>query len=201
MEVVTLDRETYHHKDLKQQLIQNGLILLNKEGFQGFSLRKVATMCGVSNNAPYKHFKDKDELINEILIEVWTKFHMTLQESTALHTDNPELQIIGMGKAYVRFMVENPEYLKLTFLSDFSSSIVIENGTFHECEDNTFTVFKDCAQRYLESIDLSPELYMVKTMAMWSMVHGIAILIAKKAVDYKGDYMELTERIIMSSLL
>ncbi len=201
MEVITLDRETYHHKDLKQQLIKNGLILLNKEGFQGFSIRKVATMCGVSNNAPYKHFKDKEELISEILNEVWTKFHMALQESTKIHTDDPKLQIIGMGKAYVRFMVENPEYLKLTFLSDYSSSILIENGTFSKCEDNTFSIFKDCAQRYLESIDLNPELYMVKTIAMWSMVHGIAILISKKAIDYKGDYLELTEKIITTNLL
>ncbi len=201
MEVTTLDRETYHHKDLKQQLIMNGLILLNKEGFQGFSLRKVATMCGVSNNAPYKHFRDKDELITEILNEVWIKFHMALQESTELHTDDPKLQIVGMGKAYIRFMVENPEYLKLTFLSDYASSIIIENGNFSRCEDSTFSVFKACAQRYLESINLEPELYMVKTMAMWSMVHGIAILIAKKAIIYKGDYLELAEKMITTSLL
>lgn len=201
MEVTTLDRQTYHHKDLKQQLIKNGLILLNNEGFQGFSLRKVATMCGVSNNAPYKHFKDKDELINEILNEVWTKFHMTLQESTELHTEDPKLQIVGMGKAYIKFMVENPEYLKLTFLSDYASSIIIENGDFSKCEDSTFSVFKDCAQRYFKSIDLEQELYMVKTMAMWSMVHGIAILIAKKAINYKGDYLELAERMITTTLL
>ena len=201
MEVTTLDRETYHHKDLRQQLIKNGLILLNNEGYQGYSIRKVATKCAVSNNAPYKHFKDKDELINEILNEVWTKFHMALQESTELHTDEPKLQIVGMGKAYIRFMVENPEYLKLTFLSDYASSILIENGNFSECEDSTFSVFKDCAQRYFESIDLDQELYMVKTMAMWSMVHGIAILIAKKAIDYKGDYLELAEKMITTTLL
>ncbi|HEX2926099.1 MAG TPA: TetR/AcrR family transcriptional regulator, partial [Ruminiclostridium sp.] len=146
-----MDRETYHHKDLKQQLIKNGLILLNNEGFQGFSLRKVASMCGVSNNAPYKHFKDKDELINEILNEVWTKFRLALQESTELHTDDPKLQIVGMGKSYVRFMVENPEYLKLTFLSDYTFPIVIENGAFSKCEDNSFSVFKDCAGRYFKS--------------------------------------------------
>ena len=196
-----MDRETYHHKDLKQQLIKSGLILLNNEGFQGFSLRKVATMCGVSNNAPYKHFKDKDELINEILNEVWTKFYLALKESTELHTDNLQLQILGMGKAYVRFMVENPEYLKLTFLSDYTSSISIENGTFSKCEDSSFSVFKDCASRYFESIHLEQELYMTKTMAMWSLVHGIAVLIAKKAIIYKGDYLELVEKMIITVLL
>lgn len=196
MEVITLDRETYHHKDLKQQLIKNGLILLNKEGLQGFSIRKVAIMCGVSNNAPYKHFKDKEELISEILNTVWTNFYVALQESTELHKDDPKLQIINMGKAYVKFMVENPEYLKLTFLSDYTSSIVIENGSFSKCGEGSFSVFRDCAQKYLKSINIPQELYMVKTMAMWSMVHGIAVLIAKKSIDYKGDYLEFTEKII-----
>ena len=64
-----MDRESYHHGDLKQELIHNGLLLLNKEGIEGFSLRKVASMCEVSHTAPYKHFKDKDGLINEIIIE------------------------------------------------------------------------------------------------------------------------------------
>jgi AcrR family transcriptional regulator len=195
-----VDRETYHIKDLKQQLIKNGLILLSNEGLHGFSLRKVATMCGVSNNAPYKHFKNKNELINEILNEVWTKFYLALKQSTELYADDPKLQIIEMGKSYVRFMVENPEYLKLTFLSDYTHSIMLEDGSFGKCEDGSFSVFMDCAGRYFKSINLEQELYMPKTMAMWSLVQGIAILIANKVVCYKGDYMELVEKMIITSL-
>ena len=56
-------KDKYHHGTLKEDLINKGLELLNKEGFEGFSLRKVASMCGVSHTAPYKHFKDKYELI------------------------------------------------------------------------------------------------------------------------------------------
>lgn len=196
-----MDRETYHHKDLKQQLIKNGLTLLSNEGFQGFSLRKVAAMCGVSNNAPYKHFKNKNELISEILNEVWTKFYLALKQSTELYADDPRLQIVEMGKSYVRFMVENPEYLKLAFLSDYTPSIMIEGGSFGKCKDNSFSAFKECAGRYFKSINLEQELYMPKTMAMWSLVHGIAVLIANKAICCKGDYLELVEKMIMTSLL
>jgi hypothetical protein len=58
----------------------------------------------------------------------------------------------------------------------------------------------DCAGRYFKSINLEQELYMPKTMAMWSLVQGIAILIANKVVCYKGDYMELVEKMIITSL-
>ena len=49
--------QTYHHGDLKTQLIREGLKLLDAEGYQGFTLRKVAKLCGVSQTAPYRHFK------------------------------------------------------------------------------------------------------------------------------------------------
>ncbi|MGF7056902.1 TetR/AcrR family transcriptional regulator [Brassicibacter mesophilus] len=195
-----MDREKYHHGDLKQKLIHNGLLLLNKKGIEGFSLRKVASMCGVSHSAPYKHFKDKDELINEIIREVWKKFHIALLEVTELYPNKPKLQVVEMGKAYVKFMMENPEYLKLMFLSDNTYPIRIDDDKFYSDKDSAFGVFKDSSERYFKEIDLNKNLYMQKTLTMWSMVHGIAILIIKKSIEYKGDYLVLVERMIETSI-
>lgn len=200
MEVGSVDRKTYHHGDLKQELIHNGLLLLNKEGIDGFSLRKVASMCGVSHNAPYKHFKGKDGLINEIIKEVWEKFHTSLLEVTEIYPDEPKLQIVEMGKAYVKFMVENPEYLKFLFLLENTSPIKIEDNKFPDVKEGAFGVFKCSAERYFKEIKLDENLYMQKTLTLWSMVHGIAIFIIKKNIEYKGDYLELVERMIKSSI-
>lgn len=194
-----MGRKTYHHGDLKQELIQNGLLLLNKEGVEGFSLRKVASMCGVSHNAPYKHFRDKDGLINEIIREVWKKFYIALLEVTELYP-NPKVQIVEMGKAYVKFMVENPEYLKLMFLSESTHPIRIEDDQFCGDKGSAFGVFRDSSERYFQEINLNKNLYMKKTLTMWSMVHGIAILISKKSLEYKGDYVELVERMIETNI-
>lgn len=195
-----MDRESYHHGDLKQELIHNGLLLLNKEGIEGFSLRKVASMCEVSHTAPYKHFKDKDGLIHEIIMEVWKKFHIVLLEVTELYPNEPELQIVEIGKAYVKFMVENPEYLKLMFLSDSSYPIRIKDNQFYGNKNSSFGVFKDSSERYFKEKNLNKNLYMEKTLTMWSMVHGIAILIIKKSIEYKGDYLVLVERMIKTSI-
>jgi len=194
-------KQTYHHGDLKQELIYNGLLLLNIEGFEGFSLRKVASMCGVSHNAPYKHFKDKHALINEIINEVWKEFNLALLKVTKLYPDKPKLQVVEMGKAYVRFMVENPECFKLMFLSDNTRTIRIEDDRFYSENDNAFEIFKDCSERYFREINLNKNLYTQKTLTMWSMVHGIAILISKKSIEYKGDYLALVERMIITSII
>lgn len=195
-----MDRESYHHGDLKQELIHNGLLLLNKEGIEGFSLRKVASMCEVSHTAPYKHFKDKDGLINEIIMEVWKKFYIALLEVTELYPNEPELQIVEIGKAYVKFMVENPEFLKLMFLSDNSYPIRIKDNQLYGNKNSSFGVFKDSSERYFKEKNLNKNLYMEKTLTMWSMVHGIAILIIKKSIEYKGDYLVLVERMIRTSI-
>jgi AcrR family transcriptional regulator len=195
-----LHKKVYHHGDLKKELIHNGLLLLNKEGVEGFSLRKVATMCGVSHSAPYKHFKDKDMFISEIIKEVWKEFYVVLLEITNIYTNEPKLQIIEMGKAYVKFMVENPEYLNFMFLSDNTYPVRIQDDKFPDDKVNAFGVFKDSAERFFKEIKLDENVYMHKTLLIWSIVHGLAILIIKNSIDYKGDYLALVESIIKTSL-
>lgn len=191
--------DKYHHGDLKRQLIDKGLLLLNEEGVEGFSLRKVAKLCGVSHTAPYKHFKDKDMLIEEIAKEVEKNFYMELFEAAKKYNDDAKMQLVEMGKAYIKFMVENPEYFKFMFLSDNSCSITIEKDKF-SIEGSSFEMFKNSSENYFKEIKLDKELYMEKTLAMWSLIHGLTILITQKSVKYDGNYLELADRIIQSSL-
>lgn len=198
--MLELERKKYHHGDLKKELIHNGLLLLNKEGTDGFSLRKVASMCGVSHNAPYKHFKDKDALIGEIIKEVWISFYEALLEVTEVYPNDPKLQIIEMGKAYVKFAVDNPEYLNFMFLSDNAYPVKIEDNKFVDDKVSAFGVFKGSAERFFQEIKLDEDSYMQKTLTLWSMVHGIAILIIKKSIEYKGDYLVLVENMIRTNI-
>ena len=59
-------KNTYHHKDLRGQLIQAAIALLPAKGANGLSLREVAKAAGVSHTAPYRHFKDKAALLAAI---------------------------------------------------------------------------------------------------------------------------------------
>ncbi|GKU26517.1 TetR/AcrR family transcriptional regulator [Clostridium folliculivorans] len=196
-----MSKDTYHHKDLKEALIQNGLFLLNEVGIKDFSLRKVAAMCGVSHAAPYKHFKDKDELIEAINNQVWNSFTLKLEESVSSNVTGSKIQVVEIGKAYVQFMVENPEYLKFMFLSNNDKAIKIENNEFIGHEETSFEVFKNVAQKYLEENGFDKEQQIGAILAMWSMVHGIALLICNNSIKYEGDYLELVEKMLGTSLI
>lgn len=178
-------------KNVKQLLIENGLKLLNEAGYEDFSLRKVAAMSGVSHAAPYKHFKNKEDLINAICMTVEEAFKESLQKTALKYNDNPGMQLLEMGKSYVKFMVENPEYLKFLFLTPRKDIIKLKDNQFIYKENNSFSVFKDAASAYLTSIGRNPDTYITDILTIWSLVHGISILIAEKSISLDCDYMSL----------
>ncbi|BDB02037.1 TetR/AcrR family transcriptional regulator [Clostridium botulinum] len=192
--------DTYHHGDLKESLIIEGLKLFNEEGADKFSLRKVAALCNVSHSAPYKHFKNKEELINAISRYVFSEFEKSLREIAEMYKDDPYKKIMELGKKYVWFMVENPDYLKFLFLNNHKYEIIVEENKLETKVSGAFGLFKNSAIEYLKSINVKKEEYSQDVIAMWSMVHGIAVMLANKTFIYSGDYLELVENIIHKNL-
>ena len=76
-------RKTYHHGDLKNALIKAGVEILSQEGVEGLSLRKVAQRAGVSHNAPYSHFPDKQSLIAAISTEGFRQLYGELDAAVS----------------------------------------------------------------------------------------------------------------------
>ena len=192
--------DTYHHGDLKESLIIEGLKLFNEEGADKFSLRKVAALCNVSHSAPYKHFKNKEELINAISQYVFGEFEKSLREIAEMHKDDPYKKIMELGKKYVWFMVENPDYLKFLFLNNYKYEIIVDENKLENKISGAFGLFKSSAIEYLKSINVKKEEYAQDVIAMWSMVHGIAVMLANRTFIYNGDYLELVENIIHKNL-
>ena len=195
-----MQADKYHHGDLRESLIKMGLKLFNEEGAEKFSIRKVAAMCNVSHAAPYKHFKNKEELINAISEYVFSNFRSSLNEIVEKYKDNPYERIIELGKKYVWFMVENPDYLKFAFLTKSESVTVMEEEKVENEGNGTFNIFENCALDFFKSISVKEEDYVQDIIAMWSMVHGLATMLSYKTFVYKGDYLELVEKILRNNL-
>jgi AcrR family transcriptional regulator len=195
-----MNKEKYHHGTLRKDLIENGLQILNKQGYDGLSLRKVAALCGVSHTAPYKHFQNKDELIMAITKEVTESFKLSLLDIKNKYINDPENQIFEIGKGYVKFMVENPEYLKFLFLAEHSSPIKVTSNSLSAYDYSSFNIFKDSALNYLNFIKVDPKDYTLNILTMWSAVHGISILLANKSISYSDDYMLLVDRMLREKL-
>lgn len=188
----------YHHGDLKLALIETGIKILDREGYEAFSLRKVAKECDVSQTAPYRHFRDKDDLLQAIIMHVMEEFNLSLEQAVKKYPDDPKSQLKEMGVAYIRFFVENPEYLRLIFLNDKRNQInklseCLEEGSK---DGHPFATFFSAIELYLNKMggeEIDKDQLMLYS---WGLVHGIAILIANSELPYTKDYMAVAEKLL-----
>lgn len=168
----------YHHEDLKNELILKSLKILNKEGYEGFSLRKAAKACGVSQTAPYRHFKDKDELVEAIAMRALQEFNASLENAASKVTE-PKEQIRAIGAAYVRFFADNSDYLKLLFFSrlqDYGGNMCSEESQYSK--GHPFATFFNAIMQYKESDASETRSADELILSCWGLVHGISVLIA-----------------------
>jgi len=98
---------------LKDKLLSAGIDEISAHGIKDFSLRRVAAACGASCAAPYKHFKNKEHFINEIIQYVEDKWtHLSSLISDAY--EDPRARIAELCVAFVRFKIGNPLFGKGT---------------------------------------------------------------------------------------
>ncbi|MGY4356431.1 AcrR family transcriptional regulator [Bradyrhizobium sp. i1.7.7] len=68
----------YHHGNLKEALLQAALGLIAEKGAAGFTFADAARMAGVSAAAPYRHFRDREELLSSIAQRGFEQFEQRL---------------------------------------------------------------------------------------------------------------------------
>src|SRR3982751_2385230 len=104
----------YHHGNLRGALLQEALATIRTEGVEGLTLREIGTRLGVSRTALYRHFADKDALLEAVATEGFR----TLRQELLGAWEAGGHGLAGfdqMGVAYVRFAVANPSHYRVMF--------------------------------------------------------------------------------------
>jgi AcrR family transcriptional regulator len=173
-------KRSYHHGNLRKALLDAAVTLIGEVGPKGFTIREVARRAGVSHNAPYRHFRDKDELLEAVAIEGFERLTDAMKRrSAAGKTAAERLRLCGCG--YVDFALHWPQH----FLVMFDPP----SGELHRDE----AVGKNAFQTLLGFIvelqkeDALPEgdPHPLALMA-WSIVHGIAKLAISGNLPYSS---------------
>ncbi len=180
-------RQSYHHKDLRNALIETGIELVSTEGINAFSLRKVAAACGVSP-APYSHFQNKEELLNAMQIFITDRFSELLENTIEKNSNDTEL-LKEMGIAYVSFFVENPSYFQFLYAQsnikiDLSMSIP-DNQNY-----KPFIIYKNIVGNLLEQTNYPKEKQNDIIITIWAFIHGVTALATMNNVSYDNDWKQ-----------
>ena len=100
----------YHHGNLKEALIRAALELIAQKGPAGFTFAEAARWAGVSPAAPYRHFRDRDELLSNVARRGFEEFEQTLARAWDNGRPDPMTALDRLGKAYLAFARKEPAY-------------------------------------------------------------------------------------------
>lgn len=185
---------SYHHGNLRAELIAAALDMLDTQSAAGLSLRKVAQQAGVSHNAPYHHFADRTAMLEAVGVEAMRRF-VAAQREAAEHAANPREALLDMGVAYVGWASAHPGAFAVIFDPEICSPgdpseqmapLIRENerllhgvaraAAAHAAGGSTAAgegagTATDAGDASTAGSHMEP-----LEVALWGMVHGLAVL-------------------------
>jgi AcrR family transcriptional regulator len=175
-------RKPYHHGNLREALLQAAIRLIREVGPLAFTLREVARRAGVSHNAPYRHFRNKEELIAAVATEGYQELTAAMVAAAKEQSDALD-RLKHAGLAYIRFALRRPEHFTVMFEAPFSEQQHPDAARAAKQAFSTLTTLvAECQEKkLLPSGDAGDY-----ALLAWSMVHGIAKLAITGRLPYGG---------------
>ena len=170
-------KKPYHHGDLKTELVAQAIAQLEEHGIATLSLRQLAKRAGVSQAAPYSHFRDKRALLAAVANEGYRRLNQRITEEAEKDTRCPAR---GLGRGYVFFALENPALFHLMFSSELSE--LIDGGELDESASACYQSLIDGIEKQHRGSSRKPDSKIEATIA-WSLVHGLANLLLEKRLS------------------
>jgi AcrR family transcriptional regulator len=167
----------YHHGNLREALIRAALELIAQKGSAGFTFADAARWAGVSPAAPYRHFRDRDDLLANVALRGFEQFAVILAQAWDEGRPDSITALDRMGKAYLAFAHKEPAYYSAMFESGIPADTTPE---LRAAGDRAFSVLREAAEKVCAQMPQKsrpPALMMA--LHIWSLSHGVASLFGR----------------------
>jgi AcrR family transcriptional regulator len=167
-----MPRRPYHHGNLRETLLQGAVRVIAEAGPAAFTLREVARRAGVSHNAPYRHFRDKDALLAAIATQGFRELTRAMREPAERRSKAID-KLKQSGLAYVAFAVHRPEHFAVMFDAPVGTS---KDPEYTQASQEAFNTLVSYIRICQEEGQLPAGDTLERALYAWSLVHGIAKL-------------------------
>ena len=181
----------YHHGNLKQTLLQASLELLRQSGSGEFTLREVARRAGVSHNAPYRHFRSKEELLAALAAEGFDRLTAAMEKAAASASGALE-RWRASGRGYVEFALRYPQHFAVMFEIPWQYDLYPQTQAAGGRAFGSLVHFVEACQT--EGV-LPPGDARQFALIAWSLVHGVAKLALSGRLPWRrpADVLRFTD--------
>lgn len=183
----------YHHGNLRAALIEAALSLIDEKGAKALTVRQVARRAGVSHTAPYRHFKDKADLLAAVAVQGFDMMVADMHRRMDRYQTDSRDRLKACGISYITFAIDHPAHFRVMFGPGTS-----------ECEYFSFVASATSAfQTLLDSIEACQQEGWIRSgnsdelaLAAWSMVHGFAMLYIENRILAGRDAAPMMESVL-----
>ncbi len=171
---MSVEKNRYHHGDLRAALIEEGLKLVDSGPAEALSLREIARNVGVSATAVYRHFPDKAALLDALCAEGHAMMAEAFQEAMTGKGDNMSA-FLSMGRAYVHFALAHPALFRLMMVQPSAGAV---RGSSHRLEGKAGGGMRMLV-KVLDDMygpDMPAGLREARRLKSWAQVHGLAMM-------------------------
>ncbi len=190
-------KSKYHHGDLRRALVEAAVELAIENGPDGVSMREAGRRAGVSTAAPYRHFRDRDELMSAVAAEGHQR-SLDFMKRAADGCEEPMEQYHAYGVNYVMFAIENPQLFRVMQVARWCQSEASpEMAKVNEASDESMMglVLDAC-----ESGGMTSDALVTQMLASHVLVYGLARFYvdghAERWGMLKGDPQQVVEAVV-----
>ena len=167
--------EAVDEHNLQRRILDASLELIRVEGLASLSMREVARRAGVSHQAPYHPFADRESILARIAQEGFEELLLRMRETSA-KAQGLEARLYAISHAYVTFALDRPAHFRVMFRPE-----LVDLARFPEAQCAGEAAFQEllafvCELRGVAGVDRTAE-DDVWTSMLWSQAHGLACLI------------------------
>jgi AcrR family transcriptional regulator len=186
--------------DVRARVLTAAVALIEKVGLAGISMREVARAAGVSHQAPYHYFADREAIFAALAEEGFKILTERLERTVMLPVPAVD-RFVQAGQTYVEFAFDHPALFRIMFRPDM---LAMERfPDVKACGDRAFQTVPALVQACVaEGLPPDPSVDALVVLA-WSIPHGLACLLldgplAKKFPDMLAKREELTRDVMVA---
>jgi AcrR family transcriptional regulator len=171
------ERKEREKQDMRNLIIESATQLFLKLGYDKTSIRTIAEDIEYSPATIYLYFKDKDEIFFQIHENAFSILEKLFRAHDVI--ENPFERLAAVGRTYVQFAFDNPDYYDLMFIMR-APMTQIKNAEKWAAGDCAFGYVLQTITECLEQKLIKPADKFITAISVWSFTHGLVSLYVRE---------------------